>query len=210
MINFKIVLPGDVPVKKNTMGQMWHRIDKKTGRKIPLDKPIKYYKPAYKEWIKEQVVRVELWKRQHPELKFPLSGSFVTSFIMFRKRKGTVDLSNLYEAIQDLLNGHAGNFLDKHRMVEGEKIKQKYDHERYRILEDDDCKTIACHGASTVIYVPDNPRLEIFITEFKLEQIAFLMKTLHPGLELSNYVPNDGQHSMFADNKLDEMLKGLT
>lgn len=209
VINLRLVLPGDVPVKKNTVGELWYRVDRRSGNKIPLAKPIKYYQPVYKKWIGEHVVRVEEWKKQHPEISFPLKGSFVCSFVMFRKRRGTVDLSNLYEAIQDLLNGHGGGFLNKFKVRQGRKTKVPYDHTRYQVLEDDDCKTIACHGASTVIYVPKNPRLEIFISEFKLEQIAFLLKNLHPGLELSNYVPESGQSEMFADNDLDDLLKEL-
>jgi hypothetical protein len=210
MINLKIVLPGEVPVKKNTVGQLWFRVDKKTGRKIPLATPITYYRPNYQKWAKAVVPILRRWKEDNAHLyNFPLKGSYITSFVMFRKHRGTVDLSNLYEAPQDLLAGHAGNFLDTFRSRDGIREKVKFPHESYKILDDDNCNIICGHGASTVIYVPNNPRLEIFISEFKLEQTAFLLKNLHPGLELSNYVPESGQTSMFADNSLNDLLKGL-
>lgn len=209
MINLKIVLPGETPVKKNTVDQLWYRVDKKTGRKIPLPSPITYYKPNYQNWVKTVVPILERWKEDHQdEYSFPLKGSYIVSFIMFRKHRGTVDLSNLYEAPQDLLAGNAGRFLDKIRIRDGIKEKQPYNHERYKILDDDNCKIICGHGASTVIYVPSNPRLEIFISEYKLEHTAFLLKNLHPNLELSNYLPKNAQANMFPDNALTELLKG--
>lgn len=198
---FKIVLPGDVPVKKNTMGHTWYR-NGKNGLKIPLDKPVTYYLKPFKAWVNAVVPILQNWKEDHAdEYDFPLKGKYVITFMFFRKRKGTVDLSALYEGPQDLLQGKVGNTLDRVVTQGGFKTKVKYNHNRYKIFDDDDCDTMANHGASTVLY-SDKPHLEIFVSEYQHKHIGFLMNTLHPGLTLGDFEAEqkEEQQSMFGSD----------
>ena len=198
---FKIVLPGDVPVKKNTMGHTWHRKDK-NGNRVPLDRPLTYYLKPFKTWVNTVVPYLTHWKEDHAsEYDFPLKGKYVITFMFFRKRKGTVDLSALYEGPQDLLQGKVGNTLDKIVTQGGFKTKVKFNHDKYKIFHDDDCDTMANHGASTVLY-SDKPHLEIFVSEYKHSHIGFLMNTLHPGLMLGDFESEEKeeQQSMFGSD----------
>jgi len=136
--NFRIVLPGQAPIKKNSMGEMWFRTDKKTNAKIPLKAPIKYYSKAYTSWAKKNVIVLGNWKQQHEEeFSLPLSGAYIITFLFFRRTNERIDLSNLYEGVQDLLTGHAGNFLDKTTTKGGVKRKIKFNHDLYKIFDDD-------------------------------------------------------------------------
>jgi hypothetical protein len=215
MTNFKIVIPGEAPVKKNNRKESYTRVDKKTGERVALSFPISWYTPTYNEWAGSMVQRLIKWKRSNPErLNFPLKGQYVCTMLFFykthlylehkeQKGKGdgtTLDLSNLYDSILDTLAGNSGLTFPK---------KANIFHEDYRIIADDSVAYIKNHGASYVFQDYGNPRTEIFISDFKLSHIADIMKLCHPGLEVG-YIPEPDiqpQVSMFPLTTLEEYLK---
>ena len=103
----------------------------------------------------------------------------------YRYSKGVVDISALYEGVQDLLIGHVGNFLDRIKTIGGIKTKIKFNHELYRIIEDDNCMVMVNHGASIVWHIPhkDMAHTEIFITEYEHEKLTKIFNYLYPQLE---------------------------
>ena len=57
----EIVVPGQPVSKKNSKGQSyWRKL--KNGRKVLRDKPVTYYSPAYREYIKYAVQALAVWK----------------------------------------------------------------------------------------------------------------------------------------------------
>ena len=183
MNNFKIILPGEAPVKKNSMGKMHYSVNKKTGVKIPLTHPYTYYSKAYVLWAKRAVLTLVNWKRNNPaNLKLPLANPLIITLLFFRKHKGRIDLSNLYEGSQDLLGGTAGNFLDK--VKRGKKLK--FNHEHYKVLADDNTDIIVNHGASKIFHVPfeEMCRTEIFFTLYDHDKWEYIFKYLYPDLEI--------------------------
>jgi hypothetical protein len=198
MINFKIVLPYEVPVKKNTMKELWFTTNK-AGIKTARDRPLKFYTKTYTNWIKGIVPLLEKWKIENSDnYDFPLEGEFVVTFLMFRKHKGIVDLSALYEALQDLLIGKIGSSLDRH-------LKSgtfKFNPDRIKILKDDNCTIIRNHGASNVYYTTGKPYVAIFISTFKPENTGKVMELHHPGLMLTadevNVIQEQEQVNLFG------------
>lgn len=215
MVNFKIVIPGECAVKKNTVGQMWYRtITTKEGliKTIPLSVPVKYYKKPYVEWAKKAVEVLSIFKSnlalhdniyKGNKLIFPITEPVVVTYIFFLKHERKIDLSNLIEAPQDILSGNAGNFLDKKR--KGETIK--FDHSKYQILSDDNRWIIKNLGASTIMTDKVSPRTEIFITSFNLKIWAEVMKLLHPGLTIGTNELKE--QPTFNFNKTDDIFGGL-
>lgn len=178
MQNFRIVLPDEAPVKKNSMGKMHYRIDKNKN-KIPLTHPYVYYSKAYITWAKRAVITLVNWKQNNPhKLKLPLTEPMIITFLFFRKHQGRVDLSNLYEGSQDLLGGTAGNFLDKIRKRE----KMKFNHSHYQIIADDNTDILVNHGASRIYHVPfkEMCRTEIFFTKYTHDKWEYIFKYLYP------------------------------
>lgn len=174
----KIVIPGDCPVKKNTASHIWYRVNKATGVKLALDQPIMYYTDFYKNWAKASVkVLIDLKRRWSITDKdnifnhLPLQGEYFVTFWIFRSTNVRADLSNLFEAPQDLLIGRVGNFLPA-------RIKETM----FQILSDDNSKIIKNHGGSQVFYDPVNPRTEIYITPFDLKKSIDITKIIHKDL----------------------------
>ena len=196
MINFKLVIPGNAIVKKNTTGQLWFRTVKDGGlvRKIPLAVPIVYYSEAYQNWAKQAVQTLGVFKSnlflsngKLPDeniLRLPISEPIIVTYVFFISDKRRVDLSNLIEAPQDVLAGNAGNFLDAHRTVNKEKITIQYDHTKYQIIADDNREIVKNYGGSTIMYDPRSPRTEIFISSFDLSKWKQVMDACHPDLKL--------------------------
>jgi hypothetical protein len=215
LVNFKIVIPGEAPVKKNARKEAFTRKDKKTGEFVALKFPISYYTESYREWAGIMVQRLIKWKRSNPErLVFPLRDQYVCTMLFFYKTnlylehkeskgKGdgtTLDLSNLYDSILDILAGNSGLVFPKRSGIT---------HEDYRIITDDSLAYIKNHGASYVFQDYGNPRTEVFISDFKLSYIADIMKLCHPGLEVG-YLPEpeeQPQVNLFPPVKLEEYLK---
>lgn len=199
MINFKIVIPGNCIVKKNTVGQLWYRTvyNKSTGlqQKIPLSQPITYYQEAYQKWAKSAIQFLGVFKNnlnlnngKLPDgtpLQLPIAEPVVLTCVFFLDRMTKVDISNLIEAPQDVLAGNAGNFMDSVRTVSGVKHKVPYNHDTYRILADDNKDIVKNLGGSTILYDPRYPRTEIFITSFDFANWKKTMDILHPGLKLN-------------------------
>jgi len=184
MLQIKIVIPGEPTVKKNTMKSMWFK--NVGGVKIPLKAPIRYYTKAYKEWAARAVLVMKEWKYNNDgRYQLPFEGAYIVTMYLYKYRKDTVDLSALYEGVQDLLIGHIGNFLDRTRVIGGIKTKIKFDHSIYTIMKDDNCKVITNHGASKVWQVPQKSmaHTEIFITEYSYEKIRTIFNYLYPQLE---------------------------
>lgn len=192
MLNFKIVIPGECPVKKNTTGTLWFRWINTGGlkKKIPLDTPIHYYSEPYQKWAREAVQHFAVYKNNleinKDELmkSIPIKEPIFLSCIFFRKRSGIIDLSNLIEAPQDVLAGNAGNFLDHKRKIDGKPVTVKYNHELYQILSDDNKDIVKCLAGSIILYDPGEPRTEIFISSFDLEKWGQIMRLIHPNLSV--------------------------
>ncbi len=210
MINLKIVLPGECPIKKNCMGELWFRKDKATGLKIPLKQPVKYYSQAYVEWAEGAVQHLFVWKQRQSDFKI-LSGSYFITFLFFRKTsmEQVIDLSNLYEAPQDVLQGKAGNFLDMVKTIKGIRHIVKYDHDRYKILAEDSHQYITSHGASHIFYDPLNPRTEIYISEFNLQKLFEVFKLIHPDQEIGYQKPEEPKLPGLDTLDINELIKGL-
>lgn len=116
---------GQPHVKKNNQKTVW------TGR---------YFKkidtPAYKEWHNEALKQLKLCKLPAQIINEPVN----MQCIFYMKTKGRVDLSALYEGIQDTL-------------VE------------FGVLTDDYWGIVAGHDGSRVRFDKENPRMEIIITK---------------------------------------------
>lgn len=154
-INIHIVIPGQPVVKKNT-----HRIsvfikDKKTGRKKVRPYPLYYYTERWKEWAGRAIIACYNFKEKHPEYIYPITDRINLKVLFYLNNLRTVDLSALYEGIQDVLAGNAG-------------IQSKLAPESYQILFDDSFKYIGSHDGSRIFWDKQNPRTEVFITEFIL------------------------------------------
>lgn len=125
MIKYVIELP---PITKKNSQQIL--TNRKTGR--PFIMPSK----KYKEY--ESAALYYLPKRAGMPLKGPLN----IKVLFYMKTKRKTDLTNLLEAVDDILVA-AG------------------------IVVDDNYKVIAAHDGSRCYYDKENPRTEIYITEFE-------------------------------------------
>jgi hypothetical protein len=173
MNTIKIIIPEETAIKKNGMRKLYARKDK-GGRLVPLKFPLVYYTPKYTEYAKGavlQLVKIKDELKKNPRITLPLKGKFVVSFLFFMKRQGTIDLSNMYEAPQDLLGANTG--------IESKLPKNLKNGDLYRILFDDSSDIIVNHGASRVFHDPANPRTEIFISEFTNQKWQEVFKIWH-------------------------------
>lgn len=173
----KIILKGECPIKKNGMGQLWFRKDK-YGNKVPMERPIHYYTEKYTKWAKSCADQLIIYK--HKLIKsgnvnilsqLPLTGTYAITFLMFMETHRRTDLSNLYEAPQDLLTGNIGV-----------KLKAGITPEMYKLFADDNYKIMCNHGASACFYDPANPRIEIYISKFDYSKVGEMLKLMHPNL----------------------------
>lgn len=124
----KIVVLGVPRVKKNNQSVVLAR--SRGGKYYPK----KIDTPAYKVWHKDAIPQVNLQKPSF-EIDYPIN--LACKFYMDTAVK--VDLSALYEGIQDVL-------------VE------------LNVLTDDNYKIVASHDGSSVEVDKENPRMEITIT----------------------------------------------
>jgi Holliday junction resolvase RusA-like endonuclease len=119
----RITVFGQPVVKKNNQKV---GINRKTG------KPVKYDTKPYKAWLKSAAMQLP-WSGP------PVEGPVNLACRFFMETRREVDLSNLYEGIQDLLVDRG-------------------------ILKDDNYKVVASHDGSGVSYDKENPRIEVVIS----------------------------------------------
>ena len=120
----KITILGDPYVKKSNQ-----RVQMRGGR------PVKVNTPRYNEWARSCQIQL----LQYPKPSSPIFVPINLKCNFFKRTKGAVDLSALYEGIQD------------------ELVKAGW-------LLDDNYKIVASHDGSGVDVDPENPRMEITIT----------------------------------------------
>lgn len=127
MLINQFTIYGQPRVKKNNQRVVW------TGR---------YHKkidtPAYQEWHSSALEQLQLTKFKEVNIARPVN----LKCLFYMKTEGRVDLSALYEGIQDTL-------------VE------------YGVLKDDYWGVVAGHDGSRVRFDKDNPRMEITITDLE-------------------------------------------
>jgi hypothetical protein len=188
MINLKFTLLGNVTPKKNNAGKnQWtvKKTDKSTGLSQihALKAPITFYPKEYVVWAKTAIQKLTLWRFNNPSFKIINEPVFFTC-IFFKRTTGAADISNLLESVQDVLSGRPGGFLDKTKTVKGKKYRVKFNHDTYKIIEDDNYNIIKDLGSSTVFFDPKNPRVEVFITSFSMGIWADAFRMKHPGAEI--------------------------
>jgi len=170
-MNLRLIIPGNPAIKKNGMKHKWWEY--RNGKKVPLSVPITYYNDNYVEWAKNAIVHLVKLRHNHLLPEKPLEGEYIVSFHFYRKDKpAKIDLSNLYEAPQDLLSGNAG-------------ISMKVGVKRYmfQIFSDDNSNIIVNHGASRCFFNDPNPRTVIYISEFTWAKWAQLFAICHPDMK---------------------------
>jgi Holliday junction resolvase RusA-like endonuclease len=160
-MELKLIFPGEVRVKKNSMTVSYVYRNKLGHLKIRMDQngrftPVTYYSKAYTEWAREAIQSAIIFKSKHPEIQFPLDGQYNLKCLFYSAENKRVDLSNLMEGVQDCLTGNAGVFKDS---IPGNL---------YQTLLDDSVRFIGSIDGSRYVYSPtDIPRTEIILTEFK-------------------------------------------
>ena len=120
---FEAIIEGSPIVKKNNQ-----KVAFRHGR------PMKYNTPQYKRW--EATAINQLWGHDRPAEPIGQECLLVCTFFMQTRR--TVDLSALYEGIQDVLV-------------------------KVGVLLDDNSRVVIGHDGSRVFHDPKRPRMEIKI-----------------------------------------------
>lgn len=150
----KIVIPGNAIVKKNSKKTSLFTKSKKTGRLIQLKRPITYYSKQYNEWSKDAVQACAIVKTKHPKIIFPITTRIILKMLFFFDKNIKVDLSNLYEGVQDIITGNCHSVNIPNNL--------------YKILEDDSVRFILGHDGSRFLLDQLNPRTEVYLIPFKL------------------------------------------
>lgn len=218
-MDYKLIIPGEAPVKKNARKQAFTRKDKATGVYKSLNFPISYYSKEYNEWAWIAIQYLKAWKKKN--IVITLEGEYVCTMWFFRStsfntsgKKGrgsgqTIDLQNLYDSILDCLAGNSGIAIPK---------KLNMEHSDYQIITDDSFAFIRSHGASHIFYDPINPRTEVFLTPFRLDMLTKSMEIFHPRLKAAtpdevmkesqsvDYIYKDSK-DLKLDFNLDNFLK---
>lgn len=127
---FECVIPGQPVVKKNNQKVVF-----KHGRSFKIDTV------AYRTWHALAAKELTLWSRPSTPISYPV----ILQIEFFMRSRRRIDISNLYEGIQDVL-------------VE------------MGVLMDDSCIVVIGHDGSRVYYDPENPRMRITIYEVKTWQ----------------------------------------
>ncbi|TXH08894.1 MAG: RusA family crossover junction endodeoxyribonuclease [Spirochaetes bacterium] len=118
---FECVIPGQPVVKKNNQKVVWRN-----------GKPMKINTPAFRLWHANAIKELHLWSRPSVPIDYPVI--MQVEFYMRSRRR--VDISNLYEGIQDVLS-------------------------EMNVIMDDSCIVIIGHDGSRVYFDPDNPRMRV-------------------------------------------------
>ena len=151
----QITIKGTPIVKKNTAKTSVIGKDK-YGRLTKRATPVHWYTDAYKLWARNAIKACAEFKNTHQNITFPLTGKYNLKCIFFMDRDTVVDLSALYEGVQDVMAGNAGVW------------KDSVSKDLYQIIMDDSIRFIGSHDGSRVILDYTNPRTEITLTEFVL------------------------------------------
>lgn len=112
----------------------------------------KYNTPAYKEWEQSAFEQLAIQKLKH-RITEPISGRVNLRCYFYIPVARRVDLSALYEGIQDVL-------ASKDKFDKRGRLKRA----GLYILEDDSWKFVAGHDGSRVRVDRERPRMEILIT----------------------------------------------
>lgn len=152
-MNIHITINGCPIVKKGTSKTSLFTKDK-FNRKIPRDTPVHYYTQVYKDWAKNAIQTLMVFKTKHREIQFPIADKINLKCLFYMPDNRRVDLSALYEGVQDCL---AGN--EKWANI---------DPNLFQIIFDDSVRYIGSHDGSRVLMDMINPRIEIFITDYKM------------------------------------------
>jgi len=115
----------------------------------------KYNTKTYADWELSAFEQLAILKYKH-RITEPITGPINLRCIFYMPTRGRVDLSALYEGIQDVMASK-----DKYDKAGRLKRAGLY------ILEDDNYKVVAGHDGSRVRYDKENPRMEITITPMK-------------------------------------------
>lgn len=164
-MEIKLIFPGEARVKKNSMTVSYIYKDKTGKLRIRMTAdgrftPVTYYTSAYKEWAKDAIQACIVYKSKHqlqlPNFPLPLVGRYNLKCLFYSRENKVVDLSALYEGVQDVLTGKSGVYKDS--------IPSNV----YQIIQDDSVRFIGSHDGSRYIYLPaEEPRTEVILTEFK-------------------------------------------
>lgn len=158
---YKIIIPGCPRTKKNGATLSFRRYDQRTKRLIPREKPVWVLKESYRDWTKIATQSLMVWKSKNNHLDLPLTCKMNMKCLFYMESKITVrgggeygvDLSALYEGIQDVLQGKGYG-----------STSAMY----YQIIMDDNATIIGSHDGSRVLIDNANPRMEITLTPYKL------------------------------------------
>lgn len=123
MSEWNFTVTGNPIVKKNTQRAVFRR-----------GYPIIVYSPQYREWAHRALDELAIQKRPPEPIDYQVL--LVCKFFMQTKR--VVDLSALYEGIQDVLV-------------------------QMHVLKDDNFNFVAGHDGSRVLFDKQNPRTEVSI-----------------------------------------------
>ena len=151
-----ITIPSCPMVKKNGAKTSLFMKDKRSGQLRQRPSPVHYYTDAYKQWAKEAIKACADYKNKHTDSIFPSTDRFNLKCIFYLDANRVVDLSALYEGVQDVLAGNAGVW------------KESVPARLYQIIEDDSIRFIGSHDGSRVVLDYVNPRTEVYLEEFKL------------------------------------------
>jgi hypothetical protein len=146
---------GEPVVKKNTKRIVANHKDRRTGQMIPNKKIAIYYTDAWSNWDKEAVLTLSNLITKHPEIEFPLTGKYNLQCLFYYTSEIVVDLSNLYEGIQDVMAGKSETNVPKRL---------------FQIIFDDSHRFIGSHNGSGVFLDPLNPRSEFILTDYKMSK----------------------------------------
>ena len=124
---FKYLVSGNPYVKKSNQ-----RVQMR-GRR-----PVKINTPRYNEWRHSALWQLKTQQKPSEPIDYPIN----LQCVFYKSTQGRVDLSALYEGIQDVL-------------VE------------VGVLADDNFKIVAGHDGSRVYVDRENPRMEITITKME-------------------------------------------
>ncbi len=121
--------------------------------------PTKYNTATYKRW--EQSARLELQSQAGPyKDMFPINRPVNLQCLFYMPTLRRVDLSALYEGIQDLLASK--DKINKRGFIASRGLY---------ILEDDNFKIVAGHDGSRVRIDRERPRMEIIITPMEEDDL---------------------------------------
>lgn len=151
-----LVIPGCPIVKKNQGKTSLFFKNKKTGKLAQRDNPVHYYSKAYNEWAKVAIMRAVSLRQLliNEGWELPITDRINLRCSFFFDTDRVVDLSALYEGVQDILAGNAGVYEDS------------VPKELYQIIMDDSVRFIGSHDGSRFYLDYINPRTEVILEPF--------------------------------------------